>query len=457
MQTFWKKYGLAYTFIAPAALGMLLVHYWPMLQGIYMSFLDLNLRTLHLYLKAPFVGLANYYEILFNTESTFRTGFVYAVRTTILYSLVVNAATLSLGLLLAHVLNRPLFLRGLWRSLLLLPWVVPSYVVGLLWGFMWLKNGVINHLLVDILHLLPEKPSWLVGPLTFWAIVLPTIWRSWPFTMITYLAALQGIPQELYEAAKVDGATPWQRFLHITWPSIRPVTAIRACLVNRLVPRGRRQKGEKDPKAVGDELQKRPHHGRPRLPLPKVGPAQPCLHPPKHPLHHPAKPVHLGVPPLPRPYPRLHPGLAPAPKPDHRPKTLPPQRLPHLFPVKPRVRQKPSPSRGKPPQGLPPKLGVRGVTSPRHPTPGQEQPPLPLPPHQGQKPRVPPDPPHLRSPTETEKLVLAPVGQPRGVHQVKGGAGSSSGISLEERWASSSRESLSSRASRSLRSRCCTA
>jgi multiple sugar transport system permease protein len=226
MQTFWKKYGLAYTFIAPAALGMLLVHYWPMLQGIYMSFLDLNLRTLHLYLKAPFVGLANYYEILFNTESTFRTGFVYAVRTTIPYSLVVNAATLSLGLLLAHVLNRPLFLRGLWRSLLLLPWVVPSYVVGLLWGFMWLKNGVINHLLVDILHLLPEKPSWLVGPLTFWAIVLPTIWRSWPFTMITYLAALQGIPQELYEAAKVDGATPWQRFLHITWPSIRPVTAI---------------------------------------------------------------------------------------------------------------------------------------------------------------------------------------------------------------------------------------
>jgi multiple sugar transport system permease protein len=226
MQTFWKKYGLAYTFIAPAALGMLLVHYWPMLQGIYMSFLDLNLRTLHLYLKAPFVGLANYYEILFNTESTFRTGFVYAVRTTILYSLVVNAATLSLGLLLAHVLNRPLFLRGLWRSLLLLPWVVPSYVVGLLWGFMWFKNGVINHLLVDILHLLPEKPSWLVGPLTFWAIVLPTIWRSWPFTMITYLAALQGIPQELYEAAKVDGATPWQRFLHITWPSIRPVTAI---------------------------------------------------------------------------------------------------------------------------------------------------------------------------------------------------------------------------------------
>ncbi|RTG99427.1 ABC transporter permease [Thermus scotoductus] len=226
MQTFWKKYGLAYTFIAPAALGMLLVHYWPMLQGIYMSFLDLNLRTLHLYLKAPFVGLANYYEILFNTESTFRTGFVYAVRTTILYSLVVNAATLSLGLLLAHVLNRPLFLRGLWRSLLLLPWVVPSYVVGLLWGFMWLKNGVINYLLVDILHLLPEKPSWLVGPLTFWAIVLPTIWRSWPFTMITYLAALQGIPQELYEAAKVDGATPWQRFLHITWPSIRPVTAI---------------------------------------------------------------------------------------------------------------------------------------------------------------------------------------------------------------------------------------
>jgi multiple sugar transport system permease protein len=132
-----------------------------------MGFLDLRLQTLRLYLQAPFVGLENYREILLNPESTFRAGFLYAVRTTLLYTLVVNALNLSLGLLVAHLLNRPLFLRGLWRSLILLPWVVPSYVVGLLWGFMWLKEGVINHLLVDVLGLLPQKPHWLIGPLTF--------------------------------------------------------------------------------------------------------------------------------------------------------------------------------------------------------------------------------------------------------------------------------------------------
>ncbi|GAA5337925.1 carbohydrate ABC transporter permease [Thermus antranikianii] len=226
MAHLWKKHGLAYLFVAPAILGMLLVHYGPMLQGIYMGFLDLRLETLRLYLSAPFVGFANFQEILFDPSSTFRTGFVHAVRTTLLYALAVNTLTLSLGLLMAHVLNRPLVVRGLLRTLFLLPWVVPSYVVGLLWGFMWLKNGVINTLLVEILRLLPEKPHWLIGPLTFVAIVLPTVWRSWPFVMVTYLAALQSIPQELYEAARVDGATPWQRFRFITWPYLRPVTAI---------------------------------------------------------------------------------------------------------------------------------------------------------------------------------------------------------------------------------------
>lgn len=226
MKKFWNKHGIAYLFVSPAVLGMIFVHYGPMVQGIYMGFLDLRLETLRLYLGAPFVGLQNYWDILFNPQSTFRTGFIYAVRTTLVYALVVNVLTLSTGLLMAHVLNRPLVLRGLFRTLFLLPWVLPSYVVGLLWGFMWLKNGVINTLLVDVLHLFPEKPHWLIGNLTFIAIVIPTVWRSWPFVMVTYLAALQSIPLELYEAAKMDGATPWQRFRHVTWPMLRPITAI---------------------------------------------------------------------------------------------------------------------------------------------------------------------------------------------------------------------------------------
>ena len=223
----------------------------------------------------------------------------------------------------------------------------------------------------------------------------------------------EAIPLEARVFAVVD---VWDALI-----SRRPYKPAWACLVNCLVPRRGREKGEKNPKAVGDELQKRPRHGRPRLPLPKVPPTQPRLHPPKHPLHHPAKPVHLGVPPLPRPHPRLLPGLAPAPKPDHRPHPRLPQNPPHLLPVKPRVRQKPPSGRRKPPQHLPPKPGVRGVALPHHSTPGPQEPPLPIPPHQGQKPRVPPHPPHLLPPTKAEKPVLAPVGQPRGVHEVEGG------------------------------------
>lgn len=175
MWRFWKRHGLAYLMILPALLGMLLIHYGPMVQGLYMGFLDLRLQTLRLYLAAPFVGLENYREALLDPGSTFRVGFLYAVRTTLLYALVVNTATLGLGLLMAHVLNRTFPLRGVLRSLFLLPWVIPSYVVGLLWGFMWLKDGAINHILVDLLHLLPEKPQWLIGPLTFLAIVIPTV------------------------------------------------------------------------------------------------------------------------------------------------------------------------------------------------------------------------------------------------------------------------------------------
>lgn len=223
----FKGAGFAYWLILPAFLFMVIVHFIPMIQGIWMSFLDLNQFTLAKFLNAPWTGLRNYAELLFNPENPVRAGLGYAIRNTILYSIVVTIGVFVLGLGGAMLLNRNFAGRGIARTALLLPWVVPSYVVGILWSFMWQRdNGIINYLLVDLLHLLDDKPFWLLGSNTLWAIIIPTIWRSFPFMMIIFLAALQTIPDELYEAAKIDGANAVQRFFRITLPLLKPVIAV---------------------------------------------------------------------------------------------------------------------------------------------------------------------------------------------------------------------------------------
>jgi len=219
-----KQYRIAYYFIAPTILAMIFLHISPILQGIYMSFLDLNQMTLRNYLLAPFVWFDNYYKVLIDPNSPIRIGLFEAVRNTFIYTVVVTIGTLAVGMVVALMLHRKFFGRSLVRTLFLFPWIVPTYVTGLLWGIMWLKSGgLVNVMLVDWLHILPSKPSWLSGPNTMWAIIIPTIWRYWPLSMLMLLAGLQTIPDELYEAADIDGAGPWTKFWMITWPMLRPV------------------------------------------------------------------------------------------------------------------------------------------------------------------------------------------------------------------------------------------
>jgi len=222
-----KKYRFAYYFILPTLTGMLILHLLPILQGFYMSFLRLNQFTLSQYLAAPFIWFKNYYNVLFNPLSPIRIGIFEAARNTLIYTIVVTIGTLGVGMLVALMLNRQFRGRRFVRTLFLFPWIVPTYVTGLLWGFMWQRGvGIINIALVDWLHLLPSKPFWLIGPNTIWAIIIPTIWRYWPLSMLMLLAGLQTIPDELYEAADIDGASPWRKFWMITWPMLKPVWAI---------------------------------------------------------------------------------------------------------------------------------------------------------------------------------------------------------------------------------------
>ncbi|HWI64887.1 MAG TPA: sugar ABC transporter permease [Symbiobacteriaceae bacterium] len=223
----WRKNGLAYLMVLPAFLFMLLVHVWPMLQGIYMSFLKLTQMTLRQFLHAPWVGLQNYKDVLFDTENPIRQGLMLAARNTGIYTVLVTIGVMTTAMIIALLLNRNFRGRSFVRTMMLMPWVVPSYVVGVLWGFMWHQdNGLVNKILVDWLHILSEKPFWLIGPNTMWAIVVPTIWRSWPYVMIIFLAGLQTIPDDLYEAADIDGASPLQKFFKITLPMLKPVIAI---------------------------------------------------------------------------------------------------------------------------------------------------------------------------------------------------------------------------------------
>jgi multiple sugar transport system permease protein len=104
---------------------------------------------------------------------------------------------------------------------------VPSFVVAVLWEFMWQRDaGIVNKVLVDYTGILSERPTWLLGENSMWAIIVPSIWRGIPFAMLIFLAGLQAIPRELNEAAALDGAGPWRRFRHITLPLLRPLLAI---------------------------------------------------------------------------------------------------------------------------------------------------------------------------------------------------------------------------------------
>ena len=219
----WFPYAL----IAPAALFMLLVHVIPTGAGIYTSFLRLNLFTFSELFRAPWVGLENFRSILFDAENPVRPGLWNAARNTFFYTTYTLSLTLVLAMCLALLLNREFRGQRVLRTLMLAPWVVPSFVVAVLWQFMWQsESGIVNKLLVDYTHVLGEKPVWLLGPHSLWAIVIPSVWRGLPFVALVFLAGLQAIPKDLHEAAAIDGANGWQRFRYITLPLLRPLIAI---------------------------------------------------------------------------------------------------------------------------------------------------------------------------------------------------------------------------------------
>ncbi|MFL5348303.1 MAG: carbohydrate ABC transporter permease [Hyalangium sp.] len=222
----------AYTYIFPAMIGMVVLVFFPFFYGITLSFTDANLYNTSLPLSEIWIGLRNYVEILgdFNVAHRGEGGvwvfnylnFYWTLFFTIVWTITNVTIGVSVGLLLALILNTPnLALRPLYRVLLILPWAMPNYITALIWkGMFHQQFGVVNHI---IRMFGGQGLSWFESPFTSYLTALATNgWLSFPFMMVVSLGALQSIPMELYEAARVDGANRWQQFVSITLPSLKP-------------------------------------------------------------------------------------------------------------------------------------------------------------------------------------------------------------------------------------------
>lgn len=163
-----------------------------------------------------FVGLANYLRFL--RDPLYHRAFVRVFGWTVTWAVLTVVLSFALGLGLAVLLNdKKLRLRKLYRSLLIVPYAIPAFISILIWrGFFNTEVGLFNQLLSQAFGI---RVPWLSTP--FWArfsCILTNVWLTYPYMMLVSLGALQSIPEEMYEAAKVDGATGWQRFAHITFP-----------------------------------------------------------------------------------------------------------------------------------------------------------------------------------------------------------------------------------------------
>lgn len=211
-----------YLYSAPALILIVAVMLVPLVVGISYAFRDIQLLNPF---SGGFIGL-DHFRALSQDDAFFG-----ALRNTLWWTGASVFFQFTFGLILALLLDKPFYGRGLVQALVFLPWAVPSFLAGLNWA--WLFNPVIGPLphWLYALGLLDEPHNILSDPqLAMWGPIVANVWWGIPFFAITLLAALQAIPRDLYEAASIDGAGPVQRFMSITLPFLAPTIAITVLL-----------------------------------------------------------------------------------------------------------------------------------------------------------------------------------------------------------------------------------
>ena len=218
VRVFEREAPLGYLLLAPTLLVLGVFLLYPFVFGIYLSLSDSELGSL-----GKYIGLDNFRFALV-TDSVFRT----AVVNTFVYTGVTTVFKLALGLVMALLLNQVFPFQRFARAALLLPYIIPTVLSYEAWRWMFDPTfSVVNWLLVHTHLVAYPGPNWLGVPANaMTALIIVNIWRGTPFYGIAFLAGLQTVPLDLYEAARVDGATRWKQFLHITLPMLRPVLLV---------------------------------------------------------------------------------------------------------------------------------------------------------------------------------------------------------------------------------------
>lgn len=209
-----------YLFVVPAALYVLIFFGYPIAYNVVMSLEHYTVSSFFTG-EAPFVGLGNYRAVVHNPLMG------KTLVNTALFTVGSLVFQFGIGLALAMFFRRRFPLNGVLRSLLLLPWLLPLVVSGTI--FRWLLDqdyGALNQILLSA-HLIDHTVPWLASTsLALVSVTMTNIWVGIPFNMVILYGGLQAIPEQYYEAAQIDGAGRWARFRYVTWPMLRPVSAV---------------------------------------------------------------------------------------------------------------------------------------------------------------------------------------------------------------------------------------
>jgi arabinogalactan oligomer / maltooligosaccharide transport system permease protein len=229
------KHWYAWAMVAPVVLVLGVLVLYPLVRGVWISFTNLDERNQQEEIcrkvlggeetcepnpnAAEFVGLDNYVDVLTGDTGDFWLQFV----NTIVWTTSCVFFHFTIGLALAVLLHRQVRGRSIYRVLMIVPWAVPAFVSAFAWKFLFNEQfGLINQSLEQIGI---GGVDWFSDRWTALTTAIVTnVWLGVPFMMVALLGGLQSIPSELYEAAEMDGASPWQRFRNITMPGLRPVT-----------------------------------------------------------------------------------------------------------------------------------------------------------------------------------------------------------------------------------------
>jgi len=219
-----REARLAWVLVLPTALIVFGLVVFPAIFSIWISFRDVTLGNLNDVFRAPFVGLDNYRTVFndfaFKWQGLQNWG---AAVTSIVYSFTATILTLIVGLIASLLLNRPFRARGLARAIFLFPYVAPIVSMAFVWH--WIldprPSGVLNDILMRLGIIALPKAYLATRGLALWIVIIFEAWRYFPFAMLMILARLQAVDATLYEAADVDGANTWHKFLYVTLPELR--------------------------------------------------------------------------------------------------------------------------------------------------------------------------------------------------------------------------------------------